>query len=151
MRILHTGDWHLGKVLRGRPRLDEQRAVLAELIGLIDRERVDLLLVAGDVFDAAAPTPEAQALAFQTLLAARAAGAEVVVIAGNHDHPGTFEALSPLFAAAGVTMRGAVARPDQGGRARVRRSAARPLASGCSHGSRRARCSRRAAARTRRR
>ena len=68
MRLLHTADWHLGKVLKGVDRLPEQRAVMAEIVGLADAERVDLAVVAGDVFESATPAPDAQRLAFETLL-----------------------------------------------------------------------------------
>ncbi len=115
MKLLHTGDWHLGKVLRGRSRHDEQVAVMAEIVELTERERVDLVVVAGDVFESAAPPTEAQQLAWSTLLALRATGAEVVVVAGNHDHGPGFEALAPVFAAAGITVRGTIRRPDDGG------------------------------------
>lgn len=115
MRILHTGDWHLGKVLRGRSRHEEQVAVLAEVVELVARERVGLVLVAGDVFESAAPSPDAQRLAWTTLLAMRHAGAEVIVVAGNHDSAPAFDAVRPVFADAGVHVVGSVARPDQGG------------------------------------
>jgi len=77
VKLLHTADWHLGKVLKGLPRLDEQAAVLAEIVAVAAAEAVDLVVVAGDVFDSAAPAPEAQRLAWTTLLALRATGAEV--------------------------------------------------------------------------
>lgn len=115
MRLLHTGDWHLGKVLKGLPRLDEQAAVLADIVAAAEAETVDLVVVAGDVFDSAAPAPEAQRLAWTTLLALRATGAEVVVIAGNHDSPAAFEAVRPVFAAAGIEVRGRPAPPEAGG------------------------------------
>ena len=55
MKLLHTADWHVGKVLKGVERLGEQREVLAEIVALAEREAVDAVLVAGDVFDSAAP------------------------------------------------------------------------------------------------
>lgn len=115
MRILHTGDWHLGKVLRGRSRAEEQAAVLAEIVQLAERERVHLVIVAGDVFETAAPSPDAQRLAWSTLLALRATGAEVVVVAGNHDNAHAFDAVRPVFSAAGIHVHGTVARPGDGG------------------------------------
>lgn len=115
MKLLHTADWHLGKVLKGLPRLDEQATVLAEIVAVADAEAVDLVVVAGDVFDSAAPAPEAQRLAWTTLLALRATGAEVVVIAGNHDSPAAFEAVRPVFAAASIEVRGRPAPPEAGG------------------------------------
>jgi len=115
MRLLHTGDWHVGKVLKGVSRLDEHRAVLAELVQLAERERVDVVLVAGDVFESAAPTADAQQLAWATLLALRDTGAHVVAIAGNHDSAEGFDAVSPVFAAAGITVVGRLRRTDAGG------------------------------------
>ncbi len=115
MRLLHTSDWHLGKVLKGVDRLPEQRAVLAEIVGIAADEGVDLVVVAGDVFESAAPAPDAQQLAFQTLLALRATGADVVVIAGNHDNADAFEAVRPVFGAAGITVLGRPCLPEAGG------------------------------------
>lgn len=115
MKLLHTGDWHVGKVLKGMNRLEEHTAVLGEVVSLADTERVDAVLVAGDLFESAAPAPEAQRLAWQTLLALRETGAEVFVIAGNHDHPDVFEAVRPVFASAGVRLLGRPAPDTDGG------------------------------------
>ena len=68
MRFMHTADWHVGKVLKGRDRLDEQRAVLAEIAQIAERSQVDAVLVAGDVYDTGAPSAPAQKLVVQTLL-----------------------------------------------------------------------------------
>ena len=59
MKILHTSDWHVGKLLRGISRLDEHRAVLAEIAELAAAEHVDCVLVTGDLFESAAPLPDA--------------------------------------------------------------------------------------------
>lgn len=115
MKLLHTSDWHVGKTLRGQSRLDEQRAVLAEIVDVARSEAVDVALVAGDLYETAMPSPEAQQLALSTLLALKATGAQVVVIAGNHDNAFVFEALRPLAAAAGITMLGQVVAPAAGG------------------------------------
>ncbi len=115
MRLLHTGDWHLGKVLKGQPRADEHVAVLAEMVAIAAAEQVDAVLVAGDLFESAVPSPESQRLAWTTLIDLRATGAEVLVIAGNHDHPELFEAVRPVFKASGIRMLGRPARPDDGG------------------------------------
>ena len=115
MKLLHTADWHVGKVLKGVERLGEQREVLAEIVALAEREAVDVVLVAGDVFESAAPGAEVQGLAWATLLALRATGADVVVVAGNHDPAEWFDAWAPVFAGAGITMLGRPRRPDEGG------------------------------------
>ena len=115
MKLLHTSDWHVGKVLKGVARLDEQRAVLAGLVDLARREAVDLVVVAGDLYESAAPPAEAQGLVWSTLLDLRGTGAAVVVVAGNHDNAAHFEALRPLAAVAGISVLGRVRRPDDGG------------------------------------
>ena len=91
MRILHTSDWHVGKTIRGEPRLAEHVAVLAEIAEIARAEAVDLILVAGDLYESAAPSAEAEAVVTQGLLALRTV-APVVAIAGNHDNPARFEA-----------------------------------------------------------
>jgi exonuclease SbcD len=115
MRFLHTSDWHVGKTLKGHSRLPEQQAVLAEVVRLARQHEVDAVLVAGDLYESASPTAEAQQLVVRTLLALRGTGAEVVAIAGNHDHAPTLDAYRPLAGAAGVTLVGRVRRPDEGG------------------------------------
>ena len=120
MKFLHTADWHVGKTLKGRDRLDEQRAVLAEIARVAEVNQVDAVLVAGDVYESSAPSAPAQHLVVQTLLRLRQAGAEVIVIAGNHDHGPTFEAYRPLMGVAGITLAGAVRPPDKGGVIRFR-------------------------------
>lgn len=115
MKLLHTSDWHVGKLLRGESRSDEHRAVLAELVALARAEAVDLVLVAGDVFESAAPSPEAQGIVLQALLDLRATGAKVVLIAGNHDNAAQLDAWAPVLAEVGITVVGRPARPDAGG------------------------------------
>lgn len=120
VKFLHTADWHIGKTLKGQDRLDEQRAVLAEITAIAAQHQVDAVLLAGDVYDSAAPSAPAQRLVVETLLRLRQAGAEVIVIAGNHDHGPTFEAYRPLMGVAGITVTGTVRRPDGGGVVRWR-------------------------------
>jgi exonuclease SbcD len=128
VRFLHTADWHVGKVLKGHDRLPEHRAVLAEIVSLAAAEEVDAVIVAGDLFESAVPHPEAQALVWRTLIELRATGAEVIVVAGNHDNAAVFDALSPLFAGLGVTVAGRVRRPAEGGVVRFRaRSTGEPV------------------------
>jgi exonuclease SbcD len=115
LKFLHTADWHVGKTLKGRDRLEEQRAVLAEIAGIAEANEVDAVLVAGDVYDLSAPSAPAQQLVVQALLRMRRAGAEVIVIAGNHDHGPTFEAYRPLMGVAGITLAGTVRPPERGG------------------------------------
>jgi exonuclease SbcD len=115
VKFLHTADWHVGKTLKGHDRLDEQRAVLAEIAAIAETNQVDAVLVAGDVYDLSAPSAAAQQVVVQALLRMRRAGAEVIVIAGNHDHGPTFEAYRPLMGVAGITLAGMVRPADRGG------------------------------------
>ena len=115
MRILHTADWHVGCTLYRRQRLDEVRAALEEVVALAAREQVDLVLVCGDVFEQYAPSAEAERIAYQALLGLRRTGAEVVVIAGNHDNAKRLAAVEELFAAAGVHVIAEPRRPERGG------------------------------------
>ncbi len=115
MKFLHTSDWHLGKSLKGRDRLDEQRAVLREIVGIARTHEVDAVLLAGDLYDSAAPSAPAQQLAVQALVALRGTGAEVFVIAGNHDHQPTFDAYRPLMGQAGISLLGTPRTAADGG------------------------------------
>ncbi len=115
MKILHTADWHVGKTLRGRSRADEHRAVLDEIVGIAESEAVDLVLVAGDQFDRAVPSPESEQIVYDALLRLARTGAHVVVIAGNHDNPRRLTAVRPLLELANVTSASSVAPPTRGG------------------------------------
>jgi DNA repair protein SbcD/Mre11 len=115
VKFLHTADWHTGKTLKGRDRLEEQRAVLGEIVQIAEEQQVDAVLIAGDVYDSVAPSAPAQHLVVQTLLRLRRTGAEVIAIAGNHDHGPTFEAYRPLMGVAGITVAGGVRSPGKGG------------------------------------
>ena len=114
MRFLHTGDWHVGKTLRGRNRADEHRAVLAEVADIADDRNVDAVLVAGDLFDTAAPGPESEEIVYDILLRL-ARDRTVVAIAGNHDNPNRFNAVRPLLDLGHIIALPRVARPEDGG------------------------------------
>lgn len=85
MKIVHTSDWHLGKRLEGKSRLEEQRAALDELVALCEREHVDVVLAAGDLFDTSHPPAEAEELFYSTALRL-AQDRFFVAVAGNHDN-----------------------------------------------------------------
>ena len=74
MKLLHTADWHVGKTIRGQSRLAEHRAVLADIVRIADAESADVVLVAGDLYETAAPNPDAEALVLKTLLDLRETG-----------------------------------------------------------------------------
>jgi exonuclease SbcD len=115
VRFLHTGDWHIGKAIRGRSRLDEFAAVLSEVVGIAVDEKVDALLLAGDIYEQRAPAPEADVLVFETFVQLFEQGIPVVAIPGNHDSAVRLEAVGKLLRAINVTMVPKVARPDEGG------------------------------------
>ena len=129
MRILHTSDWHVGKVLKGTDRQDEQAAVLASIVRTARDEDVDVVLIAGDLFETAAPSPTAQGLVMRTLLALREDGREVVAIAGNHDSQHLLDAVyRPVLGQLGLHVLGAPKRPDAGGTLRLRTRGGEDLA-----------------------
>jgi len=115
MRFLHTADWHVGKTLKGRSRLAEQEQVLREIVTIARAHEVDAVLVAGDLYDTAAPTADAQKLVNRTLLGLAKDGVEVIAIAGNHDHAATIDAYRGFAKAAGITLVGAVRTAANGG------------------------------------
>jgi exonuclease SbcD len=115
VKLLHTSDWHVGKQIRGNSRADEHRAALAEVVSIADEEQVDLVLVAGDLFDTSSPSPESQEIVYRTLLDLAGDGRQVAVIAGNHDNARALRAVAPVFAGCGVRVLTEPARPDAGG------------------------------------
>ncbi|MCS7004426.1 MAG: exonuclease subunit SbcD [Cytophagales bacterium] len=107
MRILHTADWHLGKKLYELDRLEEQRNVLQEIVAITDFYRIDVVLIAGDIFDSFSPPVEAIQLFYQTLEALTGHGKRLVIaIAGNHDLPQRIEAPAPLANKHGIILVG---------------------------------------------
>lgn len=85
MRFLHTSDWHLGRRFHGASLLGAQARYLDHLVDTVRSERVDAVLVAGDVYDRALPAPDSVELLDETLARLRDAGAVVVLSSGNHD------------------------------------------------------------------
>ncbi|MFD2523617.1 metallophosphoesterase family protein [Emticicia soli] len=107
MKILHTADWHLGKRLDNYLRLDEQREVLDEICEIAEREAVNAVIVAGDLFDNFNPSSEAMELLYSTLHRLSANGSRAVVaIAGNHDSPERIEVPDALARACGIVFVG---------------------------------------------
>jgi exonuclease SbcD len=115
VRFLHTGDWHVGKPLRGRSRMDEYAAALEEVGRIAIEAKVDAVLVAGDIFDSPAPPPEAEKLVYDFLARLLPEGMAAVLIAGNHDHPKKLGALASLLEGLRIHVRPEVRPPDQGG------------------------------------
>ena len=112
MKILHTSDWHIGRALHGRKRYVEFESFFDWLAHLLDDEGIDVLLVAGDVFDNTAPSNRAQELYYRFLCRAAASPARhVVVTAGNHDSPSFLEAPRELLKFLNIHVVGGAA-PD---------------------------------------
>lgn len=125
MRLLHTSDWHLGRAIRGRSRIAEFDAVLHELTDLAAAEGVDVVLVAGDIFDTMSPPPEAERLLFSALRRLVERRIEVVLVAGNHDNPRRLAALGEIADLLGVHTQPLVRRWDEGGTIRLDRNGQR--------------------------
>jgi DNA repair protein SbcD/Mre11 len=107
MRLLHTADWHLGRSLEGRSRLDEQQAFLDELVEIVTHEKIDAVLMAGDVFDTVNPPAAAEQMFYDTLARISQKGScPFIAIAGNHDHPDRLAASFPLAKELGITLVG---------------------------------------------
>jgi len=105
MRLLHTSDWHLGRTLHRADQTEAQAAFVDHLVATVREERVDAVLVAGDVYDRAVPSLDAVALCEDAFVRLREAGAEVVVISGNHDSARRLGFGSRLIDSSGVYLR----------------------------------------------
>ncbi len=118
MRLLHTSDWHVGKTIRGHSRAGEHRAVLAEIAAIAADREVDVVLVAGDLYETSAPSAESESIVHRALLDL-AEVAPVVMVTGNHDNPRRFEALAPLLALGRIHAASAPKAPSDGGVATI--------------------------------
>jgi exonuclease SbcD len=110
MRLLHTSDWHLGRSLHRADLRTAQETFLDHMVDTVRAERVDAVLVAGDVYDRAVPPVDAVRMCEEALSRLRSAGARVVLISGNHDSARRLGFGSSLFDVAGVHLR---TRPEQ--------------------------------------
>ena len=104
MRLLHTADFHAGRTLRGYDRTPEIRQALTEVASLARSERVDAVLVAGDLFDSVNPSADAEAALFEFFLQLKELGVPSVAIAGNHDSASRLAGLSGLLGWVGVQL-----------------------------------------------
>jgi len=113
MRILHTSDWHLGALLEEVSREPDHRQFLDWLAETIRTEAIELLLVAGDIFDSAAPSAEAQSLYYGFLNRLRGTGLrQVVLVGGNHDSQARLDAPRELLDAMGMHVVGGLGGPQ---------------------------------------
>jgi DNA repair protein SbcD/Mre11 len=107
LKILHTADWHLGKKLDHFSRLEEQIEVLKEICEIANEQKVDMVLVAGDLFDTFNPPVEAIDLFYKTLKNLANNGKRpVIAIAGNHDSPDRIDAPNPIAKECGIIFVG---------------------------------------------
>jgi exonuclease SbcD len=110
MRILHTSDWHIGRTFHGHPTLVNLRSVLAGLAAAVREHSVDVVVVAGDIFDSATPAAEAYSVLESAVSELREAGASVVLTSGNHDSATRLGFMSRFSGLAGVHV---VTRQEQ--------------------------------------
>jgi len=107
MRVLHTSDWHIGRTLYGRKRYEEFETFLSWLIETIQKNEINALLVAGDVFDTSTPSNRAQELYYRFLCRVAASSCRhVIVVAGNHDSPSFLNAPKDLLEALNIHVVG---------------------------------------------
>ena len=107
MRILHTSDWHLGRQFHGLSLDEDHDHILVQILAVIDDERPDVVIIAGDVFDRANPPQSAITRLSQFLTTVRAASdAAIVIIAGNHDSAAQIGAMGVLADGGAAIVRG---------------------------------------------
>jgi exonuclease SbcD len=108
IRLLHTSDWHLGHTLHDLPRRHEHAEFLSWLLDRLDDEQVDALIVAGDIFDAANPSADAQQTLYKFLAEARVRRQhlDIIFIGGNHDSAARLDAPDPLLRAFNIRIVG---------------------------------------------
>ncbi len=113
MRLLHTSDWHLGRTFHGHNLLGDQEQVLAAIADLVTEHDVDVVLVAGDLYDRAVPSVDAVQLATRALRRIADAGAQIVVSTGNHDSAARLGAFTEFLSAGGLHIRAAATALDE--------------------------------------
>lgn len=105
MRILHTGDWHLGKYLEGNSRLREQEKFLDDFTNILEENDIQMVIISGDIYDNSNPPAEAEKLFYKALKRISKDGERIVlIIAGNHDNPDRLAASNPLAFEQGVII-----------------------------------------------
>ncbi|SHJ86626.1 Exodeoxyribonuclease I subunit D [Hathewaya proteolytica DSM 3090] len=105
MRILHTSDFHLGKNLEGFSRMDEQQEFLEDFSQLVIDKKIDLVIIAGDIYDSSNPPARAENMFYELLKKISNDGKTMtLVISGNHDNPQRLVAAAPLAMEHGIVM-----------------------------------------------
>lgn len=113
MRILHTSDWHIGRTFHGRDLLADQKSVLGWLADLVSDEQIDVVVVAGDLYDRAVPSAEAVEACSMILARIRQAGAQLVITPGNHDSAQRVGMFGGFAAAGGLHLLTRISRLDE--------------------------------------
>jgi len=110
MKLLHTSDWHLGRTLYSKKeRQEEHVAFLKWLLQTIQEDKIDILLIAGDIFDTASPSSTSQKIYYDFLIQVRNSGCkQVIIVGGNHDSPSFLNAPKEILSALNVTVIGNV-------------------------------------------
>lgn len=116
MKIIHTADWHIGQTFFGHERRHEHHFFLSWLTSQLKEREIDLLLVAGDIFDSPNPSAESQKIYYNfirevTLLCP---DLQIIITSGNHDSAARLEAPNPLLNCLNVTVRGVINRTADG-------------------------------------
>lgn len=107
MRFIHTSDWHIGKNLEGHSRLEEQEKFCDDFIQIVEENDIDMVIIAGDVYDTSNPPAGAETLFYKTVCKLAKGGKRcVLVIAGNHDNPERLSAVTPLASEQGIIILG---------------------------------------------
>ena len=107
MKFIHTSDWHIGKNLEGHSRLEEQEKFCDDFVKIVEENNIDMVIIAGDVYDTSNPPAGAETLFYKTICRLADDGNRcVLVIAGNHDNPERLSAVSPLAKEQGVIILG---------------------------------------------
>ena len=107
MRFIHTSDWHIGKNLEGHSRLEEQEKFCYDFIKIVETNNIDMVIIAGDVYDTSNPPAGAETLFYKTICKLADNGNRcVLVIAGNHDNPERLSAITPLAKEQGIIILG---------------------------------------------
>jgi len=108
MRLLHTSDWHLGQHFMGKSRAPEHRAFMEWLLTTIDQQQVDVLLVAGDLFDTGTPPSYARELYNRFIVRLQQSGCQLVVLGGNHDSVATLHESRELLSCLNTQVIGGI-------------------------------------------
>lgn len=106
MRILHTSDWHIGKKLDNKSRIDEQHDVLYDISRIVKENGVDIVCVAGDIYDTYMPSAESEALFYDVMSEITRSGAQIIIISGNHDDPTRLTASKAVSSLGGIYFAG---------------------------------------------